>query len=348
MIFNKDDNGSVELKALIGFIYASIEFSNLKTYIDFAERDIIRLISKEVFDAALNHYMSENYQVEQDQDHPHPEYAVLDDLVSKIQYPVAVLAYRRYVPSNDVVHSDQGRQIYVSEEQKPAFEWQIEKDNANLLSLAGEAIDVLLEFLDEHIDDMKPPVPPAIDGTEYLIPWGNSDAYKATKKLFVNSAKEFEKYFFINRSRRLFLTMVPIMTRIQENELRPCFTEEKYDELKEQILDKDINDSNLAIVNYASGALVLLSLAVAVKRISAEILPDGIFVNSSVNVVKTKLAAGKVDRNEISNNLEQDGMRELVKLQNELHRIELMEAGTSEILPDLADRFDEQAKFARF
>ena len=34
MLFNKDANGSAELKALIGFIYKSINFDNLKRCLD--------------------------------------------------------------------------------------------------------------------------------------------------------------------------------------------------------------------------------------------------------------------------------------------------------------------------
>ena len=153
MIFNNSNNGSAELKELIGFIYKSINFDNLKSYITFAQRDIIKIIGEDVFNVACSHYLSHNYN--QGRNDNFPEWELLDQLVSCIQYPVAVLAYRKYVPSADLTHSDKGRQIFVSDQEKPAFEWQIEKDNENLLTLAHEAIDVLLEFLDKAKDNRR-------------------------------------------------------------------------------------------------------------------------------------------------------------------------------------------------
>ncbi|MGA2823298.1 MAG: DUF6712 family protein, partial [Bacteroidales bacterium] len=157
MIFNNNSNGILELKELIGFIYKSINFENMISYIGFAERDIKKIIGKEVFSIAEDHYHSENYEVEPVAGDPpvegdppgegdptpeeHPEYLVLDELVKKIQLIVALNAYRRYVPSLDLMHSDKGRQITVTDTEKPAFEWQIEKDNENLVSLANEAMD---------------------------------------------------------------------------------------------------------------------------------------------------------------------------------------------------------------
>ena len=126
MLFNKDSTGSTELKALIGFIYKSINFDNLKSYIGFAQRDIKKIIGSDVFQVAQDHYDSENYLLAEI-DEAHPEYTILDELVDRIQYPVAVHAYRRYVPSSDLSHSDKGRQIFVSEQEKPASEWQIER-----------------------------------------------------------------------------------------------------------------------------------------------------------------------------------------------------------------------------
>jgi hypothetical protein len=343
MIFNKDSKGSQELKQLIGFIFASIDFDNLKSYIDMAERDVRKIISREVFQKALDHYNSDNYQVEADEDHP--EYVVLDELVSKIQYPVAINAYRNYAPSNDITHSDKGRQIFVSEEEKPAFEWQIEKDNENLLALYHKAVDILLEFLDEHIDD-KVKTGDTDDETS-LLPWGTTREYEATRHLFINKADDFEKYFSIHRSRLVYLALVPSITRVQDGQIRPCFTEQKYDELKEQILDNDLSDTNKGILELACSALALFSMSVAIKRLSIELLPDGIFANYTTNVIKSRAASTKVDRNEVSINLERDGMKELRKLQDLLHKLEIESSGTTETPADLADRFDPKANFAR-
>ncbi len=359
MLFNKDSTGSLELKALIGFIYKSINFDNLKSYVGFAERDIKKIIGTEVFQVAQDHYDSENYQLaEADEDHP--EYAVLDELVSKIQYPVAVHAYRKYVPSSDLTHSDKGRQIFVSEQEKPAFEWQIEKDNENLLRLANEATDMLLEFLDFHMDDevttvpeeetdppADPPVEPEAAVTTTLIPWKTSGAFLASRELFINTVDEFQKIFMIGGSRLTFLSLLPIMRRVQDNELKSCFTAEKYAELIAEIEDDDVSEENAIILDKARQPLALLTLSVAAKRLTSEIMPDGIFSNMTTSVVKSKMPSSKIDRNEVSSLLEKDGLRELRKLQDHLAKLAATAAGESIEPIDFTERIDVTEKFVR-
>jgi hypothetical protein len=349
MLFNKDAKGSLEMKALIGFIYKSINFDNLKSYIGMSERDVRKTIGKEVFDVAQAHYDSENYQLaEPDEDHP--EYTILDELIQRIQYPVAVHAYRRYVPSSDLSHSDKGRQIYVSEQEKPAFEWQIEKDNENLLRLANDGTDMLLEFLNDNMDlvittsDLSDP--PVITETP-VIPWKNSDAYKASRELLINTVEEFEQIFMIGGSRLLFISLLPIMRRIQDNEIRACFTQDKFAEIRTQIQENNLSEENIIILDKARQPLALLTMATAAKRLTAEVLPDGIFSNLTTSVIKAKSPASKIDRNEISSLLEKDGLRELRKLQDHLAVLAAAASGVTIEPVDFSERIDVTEKFVR-
>lgn len=345
MLFNKNDNGSAELKELIGFIYRSINFANLTSYIGMAERDMKRIIGKDVFQVAQDHYDSDNYQADppEEGDEEHPEYATLDELVARIQYPLAIHAYRKYAPNADLTHSDKGRQILVSENEKPAFEWMVEKDNDNLLRLANEATDILLEFLDDHIDDTV-----EVEGEDVvLIPWADSPAYLKSKGLFINTVDEFEEIFRIGGSRLTLLSLVPLMKRVQENDIKPCFTAALYTEISTQIQEKDVSDDNQIILDKARQALALLTLSVAAKRLTTEFLPDGLFVNQVTSVVKAKGPAGKIDRNEVSVNLQRDGLSELRKLQDYLAKIAAEEAGETIEAVDLTEHIDADEKFVR-
>ena len=341
MIFNKTENGSLELKELIGFIYKSINFNNLKSYIEFAERNMKKIIGIDVFAQAENHYNSENYLLaEADEDHP--EYTLLDELVAKIQYPVAVYAYRRYVPSADLTHSDKGRQIFVSEQEKPAFEWQIEKDNENLLFLEHQAIDILLEWLDSHIDftiegDIAP-----------FFKWSNTAAYLATKDLFINTVGEFEKVFLIEGSRFTFLSLAPFIRRVQENEILAAIGQARYDALTQAIVDMaETEEPAKTLLDKIRPPLVLLALSVAAKRLSSQVLPSGIFTGLVSNVIRGKNPASKQDRNEIAVSLEKDGMRELGKLQEHIRKQDMLTSGETYIAVDPSASIDETLKFVR-
>jgi len=348
MLFNKDDNGSLELKELIGFIYKSINFNNLKSYIRMAERDMIRIIGKDVFQTAQDHYNSDNYQAEPVEGEDESiAYQTLDLLVARIQYPVAIHAYRKYVPNADLTHGDKGRQIYVSENEKPAFEWMIEKDNDNLIRLANEATDILLEFLDDHIEDTHLVGEEGEEEEALLIPWADSDAYNLTKSLFINTVDEFQEVFMIGNSRFTFLSLAPILRRVQENELKPCFGESLYTDIMEEIKAREITGDNKPVLDRARQALGLLTLSIAVKRLTVDILPDGLFLNQVSGLVKSKLAAGKVDRNEVSVSLQRDGMVELRKLQDYLAKLAAEEAGTTLEETDLTAHIDADLKFVR-
>ncbi|MFZ4523501.1 MAG: DUF6712 family protein [Bacteroidales bacterium] len=360
MIFNKNGAGASEMKELIGFIYKSINFNNLATFISFAERDLKKVIGLEVWAQAFAHYWSNAVPpnppaegddvtpVEQINDpgtEPAPpitwgRYIFLNELVKKVQLPVAIHAYRRYVPGADLSHSDKGRQIFVSEQEKPAFEWMIEKDNQNLLALASEATDNLLEWLDENIATNESDGPP-------FLTWGSSQAFVERKRLFISTAEQFDSVISIGRSRLTFLALAPFIKRTQEIEIRSCFTEEKFAELKDQHAAGEFSDANKPLFELLVQPLALLALSNAVKRLSSEVLPDGIFNNAISNVIREKRVTTKLDRNEISLSLEKDGLRELAKLQLFLQKQAQALLGLPPVSADPSERIDETKLFVQ-
>ena len=360
MIFNRNGAGAGEMKELIGFIYKSVNFSNLSTFIAFAERDMKRVIGPEVFSQAMAHYWSTApppnppaddgniIPVEQIPDpgiEPTPtitwaRYVFLNELVKKVQLPVALHAYRRYVPSADLSHSDKGRQIFVSEQEKPAFEWMIDKDNQNLLALANEATDNLLEWLDENIATCE------ADGTPFLA-WGSCQTLRDRRQLFISSADQMDGIYSIGRSRLTFLALVPFLKQTQATDIRSCFTLEKFAELKAQHLADGVSEANMPLFELLVQPMALLALSQAVKRLSSEILPDGIFINAVSNVIREKRVTSKTDRNEISLSLEKDGKRELAKLQAYLQKQAQAQAGIPFEIADQSDRIDETKLFVQ-
>ena len=49
MIFNKNSNGTVEVKGILGFIYKTINFDNLSPFINLAKEDLIKEILGDFF-----------------------------------------------------------------------------------------------------------------------------------------------------------------------------------------------------------------------------------------------------------------------------------------------------------
>ncbi len=322
MIFNKSNNGAGEFKALIGFIYASNTFANLVTYIGFAKKEVVNVIGPEIYKLAEDHYQSDDFGTDGDEG----EFVLLNELVNRVQLPIALYAYRRFAPGNDLSHSDAGRQITVTETEKPAFEWMLDKDNANLLSLANDAIELLLDFLAEQLI-----VPEGETINDIGDAWLNSAAFAAIKSMIVNSVAAFEMVMPINGSRRLFMLMSPFMRKVETDLVRPAITKVRYDALIEAIKDDDLDDEQTEIVRLASPVIVMGAMAKAMKLLPAEILPDVFgkrFIEDRKTDVDTdsRLGAAQV--------LQQEASLELLKLQR---YIKLITPVTEEVIPESVD-----------
>jgi hypothetical protein len=181
---------TLELKRLLGFIYASLEFDNLKTDLKLASSDMRRLIGSAMYDAALDFY--NRYQAEYAQwpdDPPATPYQkAMSELVMMIQLPVALNAYQAYSRNADLTHSDKGRQISVTENDKPAFEWQINRDEEAMRNRAAKATEELLRWLEEHTQEVI-----TLEAPVGLIP-GNYYTDGAKTYLALKAAQYGEEY----------------------------------------------------------------------------------------------------------------------------------------------------------
>ncbi|MEI6901086.1 MAG: hypothetical protein WCL00_14515, partial [Bacteroidota bacterium] len=153
--------------------------------------------------------------------------------------------------------------------------------------------------------------------------------------------------FLIGGSRLTFLSLVPFIKRVQDNEIQACLGGIKYLEIMDQFLDGDITEGNKLILDKIRPPLALISLSVAVKRLSSEVLPAGIFNNIVTNVVKAKTPTSKVDRNEVAISLEKDGKNELFKLQEYLRKLASGTSGETFTTVDPSEHIDPEQKFVR-
>jgi len=360
MIFNKNGTGATEVKDLMGFTYASINFKNLSPYIEFPERDIINnIVGQTLFTAVQAHYDSANYKATPIAMVPTPpgesgpakiirealnaanavlnaKYALLDSLVLKLQSPIIRHALRMYMPSSDVQHTEAGRSITVTETQKPAFEWQVEKDNANMLDLAHRAEELLIEFLFLN----KNSVP--LDTL-----WKDTDAAKALTSGFINSAVEFSKIFFINNSKRVFLAVSPIMQEKLRDIIQPGFLAADYDTIITAIQAGSVTGETKTMLDKASVPLAYYTMADALKQFSVEILPNGVFQNYYTNAVSSKAIANSTDRLGLSAFIERKADIEFKKLQEFLLKRSTITSGETYEPEVLTDRMDSDNLFFR-
>ena len=260
MIFNKNSNGTVEVKGILGFIYKTINFDNLSPFINLAKEDLIKeILGDTLYTAVENIYLNSSYDATQN--------TFETNIVKNVQNVIALGAYMFFVKGNDVQHTNDGRQISVGTNLKPAFSHQIQADDTNLLNIYDKYIELLLRFLNKNLNNAL------------LITWKNSDQYKVVYNSLINTADEFNTYFDIENSYKLFLKLSPIKKRIENKVIKSIIGEVLYDKFMSYILTgAALTDPEVDILEKCKMPIVMLTVAQACILLPAKILPDRIIM----------------------------------------------------------------------
>jgi len=240
LIFEKEKGGNDALKRAIGFIDKSTSLTNLNRFIKAATRELIQIIGKPTYDIIQAYTDLEEPTYEQ------------TELIEAVQDCVGIEAIRRYAPSKDVAHTQNGRRMRMDDHEKQAFEWMIDRDNDNMERLYYQSLDQLLIILEE------------------LASWKETDQYKKLNSLFVNTTAAFQEYFDINNSRLLLLKLQPGLRQAESYGIRPRIGEETMAALKED------PTSNIEVFELVKEACVFWALAWAMKRLNVMLFPDGV------------------------------------------------------------------------
>lgn len=271
-----------ELNTLLGFLDADIKIEKIKSDLYTASRELSQLVGKEVYDYALSIY----------------DKAVLEGdeafLLYSLQYPIAINGYRMYAPSGDLNHTNNGRKMRNGDNEKSAFEWQINRDNEALEKRYYKALDTLLELLDET----NPVLVAAAEGVD-VVKWKDTEAFLKTHKLFVRSIPDFEESFSI-QSRLLLLKLQPGFLKCEREEILPRLGTDLFNTLKENARTANQN-LDTALLAMVKSACVYYALAWGMKRLRVALMPEGVLqkysgerVNLNSSKVPEKLEAESV------------------------------------------------------
>lgn len=329
MIFNKNNNGSQELRTLTGSYYKSNDFDKISVKIELASEDLINLIGDETFAKAEQHYQSVNYQV----DSPTPELAFMDQLVQHIQLPIAFQATMWHYQGNDVSHEDSGRKVKISSDsEKMAWEWMFDRDDAAALRNYQRAFDRLIRFLNAN--------------TASIEEWANSDARKKALSLFINTAEQFDEIFPIDSSPVFYLRLVPIMRRLEKKHIKPIIGSDKYTALKDLIASGgDITAPDQDLIDYICDALPWLTMSKAMKQLSITVIPEGVVQSffSERQTSKANIPATLDLVNGVSKSLWNDGLSMLDDVKKYWSSLNVDE--TDEDITDMLPSMDTTDKF---
>jgi hypothetical protein len=314
MLFNKNSTGGDELRELLGFIDASTNFSKWITWVELSVRQVTMLTGTAVYDVANAHYNSDHYkyvasgtptELTTPKASEIAAWKVLDELVRKFQLANALFAYVRLLPSLDAQHSNGGRKKTVGTEERALTAVEQYKDENNILNLGYEALEDLLSYLELN-----------------AIPtWLASETRKSTANLLVPTLEAFNEYFRIG-SARLFYTLVPMIREVQNRNVVSIIKATRVTEIIAAFAAATKTDAQTALIaltqDYIRRPLILATMALALKRLPVELLPEGIVQTQIVGTVKEKLVANEKTRLTLIQSLEQDASIGFTALQEQV------------------------------
>lgn len=190
------------------------------------------------------------------------------DLLEKVQNPLANLAYLLYIPIGNIQISDSGFHVTETANKKIASQYRIEDIKKSFKEAGYEGIDVLLEFLE--------------DNASTYSKWKSSGAYTIFKQFFINTATDFSDYFDINSSRLTFLSMKSTMKKIEEFEIRSVISKALFDKIKIEIANTLSADNKTLLNDYIKPAVAHLTIARAAIDLPVEFTDSGLFISSIV------------------------------------------------------------------
>lgn len=301
MLWNKNTNGTAELREYNGFLYAQTNFEHIKGDLQSEERKMRKLVGEEIWSLAQNHYDSANFGTG-------GQYQVLDDLINYLRSPMAIFAYLTYAPTNDMMHGTDGRLVKFSEDQRPAQEWQIERSENSLRKRAYQDMDLLLEYLDTQSGIENNP----------LVPWRSTESFKSLAGLFVATTADFNYHFPIDNSRWIFQQLLPFIREVERQYIKPAITAEKFEDLKKKLRGEASfgEGEHDFIQDYLRPIVVAAAMAQGLRKLSVQLLPEGIIQGHTGDrlTIKNKAVANVNERIALAMALEEDRDRLLMRL----------------------------------
>ena len=199
-------------------------------------------------------------------------------LLVKIRKAIALYALYLSVDEIAVSLSSAGLHTLQSDTMKPAPQFMMMNLKETLLSRAHRQVDNLLKYAAS--------IPTFLSG--FTIP---------SSPCFIRNADEFQVYADIHASRRVFLSLLPVIASIEQKYIRPTLSPVLFDSLKASLKSgTTLSEDDQALLSLIVPTLVHLTMARALLEISIDMLDWGIFNNSANTFTNIQ---GKAQANQV-------------------------------------------------
>lgn len=291
-LFNIQDDGGREIVTAIGLISSDVDFSKWEPVLPLGIRDVTAIIGPEPVNALAKFYAGD---IEAGPDGSQAA------ALKYLQQAVALFTWLKIIPTLDAQHDGTGRSRRLGENEKGLTALQEFKDEQNILRLAYEATDALIEIMDR----------------EAFPFWVESRKYNLRKGLLIQSKEEFDEYYNIG-SHRLFVTLLPIIREVQGAQIAPVLGR-KYLNLLLSGEDPEITD---LLKEPAARAVALLTMQKAIERLPVEVIPEGVVQIQQSQPVNSRLRAEQSARAAVAASLGADAKKYVENIQDTVAQLD--------------------------
>jgi len=252
-------SSSIELRNLTGSYYSNNDFTKVQTDVALETEAIIRLVGQPVYDRAKSIYTPST-----DGEEPGTIAQNASDtdrqLLQHLQLPIAMGAAIRYMQANLVSHDDTSRKVKIDKDNESmAWQWMITADDLAHQRKKQQVTDRLIAWLDDNA----------------IGEWDNSSQKKEAKKLFIPNTATFQEHYPIDFSGLFYHTVRPFMADVQRRDIRKALGTD-YDTLLQAFINQSVQPAQEPLLGLTQQALALLTMAKALKRLSIQVLPEGV------------------------------------------------------------------------
>ncbi len=178
-----------------------------------------------------------------------PEYILL---LPYVQKPLALLTMYEYAKVGGIQFGENGIFRLETESQKSAYKYQENQFSRFMLESGYDAIERLLNFLDEN-------------STDYPV-WTASEAFARHRSLLLNTAVQFREAYTSDLSRYTFEVLRPIIRDIEDFAIKGTIGSELYGILKAGILAANLTTARKALLKVIHNATASFAIEEGMKR----------------------------------------------------------------------------------
>jgi ribosomal protein S8 len=256
---------TADLRRVLPRVSANYDFEDLKPFISLAEEKyIIDFMSQDFYDELSTAYAAT----------PSAEQLAA---IRKLQFSIGYFTLLEALPHLDMQIASAGIGLGNSETTTQVPQWKQYELASSLASNGEEFLDKALTFLELKKSDYPT--------------WLTSDAYTISKELFINSAKELNRYVPIFQSRRAYLSLRPFIKDVQEVTIAGTIGQELYDDLISKIEGDTLNLDETHLVTLIQKPLANIAARQAFNQLAIAYNGRGFRILSTSDGIMSKAVA---------------------------------------------------------